>query len=80
MSAAADGMRTAIIRSGFEDPAKELERVRRYLPSNYSAVYDDTRDCIVVAGTDQAGWTLDGSIGVLARLASGLIFASEVTE
>jgi hypothetical protein len=70
-------MRSAIIRSGFQDPAKELERVRRYLPSNYSAVYDETRDCIVVAGTDQAGWTLDGF--VLPRLASGLIFASEVT-
>ena len=68
-------MRTAIIRSGFKDPAKELARVRRYLPSNYSAVYDETRDCIVVAGTDQAGWTLDGY--VLPRLASGLIFASE---
>ena len=70
-------MRSAIIRSGFQNPAKELERVRQYLPSNYSAVYDETRDCIVVAGTDQAGWTLDGY--VLPRLASGLIFASEVT-
>jgi hypothetical protein len=32
---------------------------------------------VIIAGTDYAGWTLDGY--VLPRLASGLMFGEEVT-
>lgn len=53
----------------------ELARVAAYLPSNYEAV--EAGGAILIAGTDSAGWTLDGY--VLPRLASGLIFAQELT-
>jgi len=57
-----------------------LKTIQQYLPSNYSAeivpeLYDEG-DQIVITGTDNAGWTLDGY--VLPRLASGNIFATEV--
>jgi hypothetical protein len=56
---------------------KELKRVQRYLPSNYQAVWSTPElDEILIHGEDNAGWTLDGY--VIPRLASGLIFATEV--
>lgn len=64
-------MRTAVI-AGYGHA--ELERVRRFLPSNYTA--DSDGGSIFIHGEDVAGWTLDGY--VIPRLASGLIFAREV--
>lgn len=56
-----------------------VERVERYLPSGYRVVDSDVvggdGDSVIIAGTDQAGWTLDGY--VLPRLASGGIYGSE---
>lgn len=46
--------------------------VARYLPSNYTVVGTDSDGCVVIAGEDSAGWTLDGY--VLPRLASGWIY------
>jgi hypothetical protein len=71
-------MRTAIIRVGFGDPAEMVRRVGNYLPANYWATYDRARDCIVITGSDVAGWTLDGF--VVPRLASGFIFATETHQ
>lgn len=55
-------------------PEGDIERVRRYLPSNYEANWH--LGAIWITGHDVAGWTLDGY--VLPRLASGLVFADEV--
>jgi hypothetical protein len=52
----------------------DLEAIRRYLPSNYSA--DSDGGSVFIHGEDNAGWTLDGY--VLPRLASGLYFGREV--
>jgi hypothetical protein len=59
-----------------------LKVVQQYLPSNYTAeivpaLYDEG-DQVVVTGWDKAGWTLDGYI--IPRLASGMIYATEVTS
>jgi hypothetical protein len=53
----------------------DLDAVRRYLPSNYTA--DSDGGSIWIHGQDSLGWTLDGY--VIPRLASGLYFAREVT-
>lgn len=53
----------------------DLARVNAYLPDNYGAV--EVMDSILIVGYDSAGWTLDGY--VVPRLASGLIWAEEVT-
>ena len=50
-------------------------QVAPYLPANYSVVVE-TEDRVVIAGHDNAGWTLDDY--VIPRLASGLYFAEEV--
>lgn len=66
-------MRKAIVKGELS-----LDRVRAYLPENFTAhlekVGSDWR--IVIQGQDFAGWTLDDY--VIPRLASGLIFAEEV--
>lgn len=64
--------RTATISS----TRANLETVERYLPFNYSAslAHDGS---IVITGEDHHGWTLDGY--VIPRLASGMIYAREVT-
>ena len=54
--------------------ATELDSVRAYLPSNYSA--NAVIGGIGISGNDVSGWTLDGY--VIPRLASGLRFAVEV--
>lgn len=51
------------------------EEVTNYLPSNYVAM--DSPEGVLIVGYDRAAWTLDGY--VIPRLASGLIFAQEVT-
>ena len=63
--------RAAVVRS--KDAT--VERVSAYLPSNYTA--KASNDGVLITGTDNAGWTLDGY--VIPRLASGLIFAEEIT-
>lgn len=50
--------------------------VAAYLPSNYEVVDLILPDIVVIAGVDNAGWTLDGY--VIPRLASGMIRAEEV--
>lgn len=65
--------RKAIVHNGFD---VIIERVHAYLPSNYGVrKLDDGR--LEIYGHDVAGWTLDEY--VIPRLASGLIFAEEVT-
>lgn len=74
------------LREATIDPTKvgwggdPLKVVKQYLPANYDAeirpvVYDEP-ELITVFGYDQAGWTLDGY--VIPRLASGMIYATEV--
>lgn len=62
------------------DGQPNLETVRRYMPSNYTAslceINGDTH--ILIKGKDNAGWTLDGY--VIPRLQSGIIWAEEVTD
>jgi hypothetical protein len=49
--------------------------IESYMPANY-AVIGTTDDAIVIAGHDNAGWTLEDY--VIPRLASGLYFAEEL--
>lgn len=66
---------------------RTIQEIRRFLPDNYTAneevvqrdptpYHQSVR--IVIRGHDVAGWTLDGY--VIPRLASGLIWAAEITE
>lgn len=64
-----DDTRRAIVRG------EPVERVAAYLPANYTA--SETDDGVLIVGRDVAGWTLDDY--VIPRLASGLMFATEVT-
>lgn len=64
-------VRTAVVKGGHRD----LDQVQAYMPSNYQAV--EVGETVIVVGYDHAGWTLDGY--VIPRLASGLIYAEEVT-
>jgi hypothetical protein len=63
----------------------ERDNVAAYLPSNYEVIYrepsqvDYAREhwqSVVIAGTDNAGWTLDDY--VLPRLASGMFHGKEI--
>lgn len=83
-------MRFAVITGG----ADSLDQVARYMPGNYTAVQVDAQPFdtyaalgapmprlagfILIIGEDNAGWTLDGY--VIPRLASGLIFATEIAD
>ena len=51
--------------------------VAAYLPSNYEVVGITPAGLVIIAGIDEAGWTLDGY--VIPRLASGLHWAVEVS-
>lgn len=69
-------MRYALISSG-------AASIEAYLPSNYRVIFRDlpadkseNRGQTVIAGRDDAGWTLGGY--VLPRLASGLYFGEEI--
>lgn len=62
--------RTAIVKG-----ARDIDQVAAYLPGNYEAIEKDGE--VTIVGEDVAGWTLDDY--VIPRLASGLIFAIEVT-
>lgn len=63
-------MKQAYIR----DRAREVDVIRRYLPSNYIAFTWGTG--VWIEGNDVAGWTLDGY--VIPRLASGGFHAVEM--
>lgn len=67
-------IRAAVIRSS------DAQAVAAYLPANYSVVgrvvVEGNPVSVIIAGTDEAGWTLDDY--VLPRLASGLHFGHEV--
>ncbi len=65
-------IRTAIVKS----ENTTLATVERYLPNNYQA-HQTTKHGILIVGEDEAGWTLDGY--VIPRLASGMIFAEELS-
>lgn len=54
------------------------KRVAAYLPRNYEVDETYTGRGIMVRGTDQQGWTLEGY--VLPRLASGLMFGTIVGD
>jgi hypothetical protein len=57
------------------------EKIEALLPDNYwveSWVADTEESHFYIHGHDVAGWTLDGY--VIPRLASGMIFAVEVTK
>ena len=68
--------------------ARDREQLERYLPDNYKVgqgymapAYEGSTRMVLtfdIEGEDVAGWTLDGY--VIPRLASGLIFATEVTQ
>lgn len=72
-------IRTAIINNEID-----RQRVVPYMPGNYD-VQKVTLDLpngevyerLIVVGSDVAGWTLDEY--VIPRLASGLIFAEEIS-
>lgn len=67
-------LRAAIVRTD------SIRTVAQYLPGNYSAVatgVDKDGPWVRVEGKDNAGWTLDDY--VIPRLASGLLYAREVT-
>lgn len=63
-------MRFAIVRN-----AEHEDRLEAFLPHNYTVV-DSHDDVFVIAGEDHAGWTMDDY--VIPRLASGLIWATEI--
>lgn len=54
-----------------------LREVKAYLPSNYTAEEQENGD-VIITGEDNAGWGLQSY--VIPRLASGLIFAKEISE
>jgi hypothetical protein len=54
----------------------DVERIARFLPSNYR-VLGIIGGRTIIVGEDSAGWTLDDY--VLPRLASGLLFGKEMT-
>jgi len=64
-------------RTATVPPGRRLSEVQAYMPGNYSASAN-ADGSITIAGSDNAGWTLDGY--VIPRLASGMIFAREVTD
>jgi len=73
-------LRFAVISS------ENYTEVSRYLPMNYRIIHvikytpakDKTfPDCMLIAGNDNAGWTLDGY--VLPRLGSGMIHGEEIS-
>ena len=73
-----DYIRVAKIRSKAKSSEALRDAVAQYLPSNYAAGEhgeDDDGQYVVIAGQDNAGWTLHEY--VLPRLASGLYFGVE---
>ncbi len=67
-------MRFAIIKE--HRKSQSIGGIADYLPANYRIVHMSPADGILIGGTDDHGWTLDGY--VIPRLASGMIIAQEV--
>lgn len=57
--------------------ARDKWEVLAYLPSNYEVIFWNT-DGVVIAGNDDAGWTLDDY--VIPRLSSGNIACRELVK
>ncbi len=57
--------------------ARDKFEVEAYMPENYEVIYWNI-DGVVIAGTDRAGWTLDGY--VIPRLSSGNMGCRELVE
>lgn len=71
-------MRYALVNARADD----TEQIAAYLPRNYrvigrTAIQATAQVYILIGGSDVAGWTLDDY--VIPRLASGLIFAEEIS-
>src|SRR4051812_9539886 len=64
--------RHAVLRGEHDN----LDKIRRYLPSNYTADSDGAN--VFIHGTDVMGWTMHDY--VIPRLASGLYRAEEITR
>jgi len=62
--------------------ARNAKQLWSYLPENYRIIGPDfgepNRPVYLIGGEDSAGWTLDDY--VIPRLASGLIWATEITD
>lgn len=65
-------MKQAYIR----DRAREVDVIRRYLPTNYIAF--TWGNGVWIEGNDVAGWTMEGY--VIPRLASGGFYVSEMRD
>lgn len=57
-------------------PDITVQKLKAYMPANYNVIVGPDGSFYVV-GIDMAGWTMDDYI--IPRLASGLIWAQEVT-
>ena len=71
-------MKLAIVRN-----AHDTEEVAASLPANWEVIGvfhpdPDEKPLVLIGGTDEAGWTLHGY--VIPRLASGLLYATELVE
>jgi hypothetical protein len=70
--------KTRIARVARGRSGSSFGNVAAYLPANYWIIEDSEDQGVIIQGTDNAGWTLEGY--VIPRLASGLINAEEITE
>ncbi len=69
-----------MLRSAYVNTT-DVDRVAAFLPSNYKCAlvrFSDGTEKVLIAGSDSSGWTLDGY--VIPRLASGLLFATEIVS
>ena len=74
-----------MIRYAIVTTTSDRDNVAAYMPGNYEVIYSEpSRESfaregwrsVVIAGEDNAGWTLDGY--VLPRLASGMMTGHEI--
>lgn len=75
------GMRDAsqvavFLPSNYSVAGEAVERHEKFSTAHADGRQYDERFVVVIAGRDQAGWTLDGY--VIPRLASGMIFGREI--
>lgn len=64
--------RFAVVRG-----ARDKWEVATYMPENYEVIWWN-HDSVIIAGTDEAGWTLDNY--VIPRLSSGNMGCRELVE
>lgn len=71
-----------MVRYAIVTHARDRAELEAYLPPNYAVLYETEsktfpgRLVFVIAGIDDAGWTLTGY--VIPRLASGMLLTSEI--